>query len=135
MWILAWWQNGDVIVDPEDRDIIDVMNCLDNASRHGLTLFYERRPSAQAKDARIIVMGGDRVNVTFTPADTDQATHILIDPDASLQDSVAINMGDMGIFEFPASETVPRETALTALLYFFETQSLGGHDCIWALLD
>lgn len=135
MWVLTWWNDGDVIIAPTLDDVTRIANMLDNRRYIGLTLFMEGSSIHRKYEARIVAMGGERLHVTYAPPDHEDNTHILIDPAASYHDSVTINLGELGAFEYPAQETVPRETAIEALLYFHRTQTIGGDGLHWVAMD
>lgn len=135
MWVLTWWNEGDVIIAPTEEDVIRIARTLNNRECIGLTLFMEGSSVHRQHEARIIAMGGERLHVSYAPPDHEDNTHILIDPAAAYSDSVTVNLGEFGTFEYPAQETVPRETAIAALLYFYRTQTIGGDGLHWATLD
>lgn len=118
MWVLATWPPMAIISEPSEEIVEAAIQALDNESCLGLTLFREQ--SDHPEEERIVVMGGERVNVEYWPAGAEAPAFFLQDDRADKHAQTLINFGDQGIMAYPTQETVTQEIAIAEILYFMK---------------
>lgn len=130
MWALATWEPMTINAEPDEIAIQAAIYALDNQTRIGISLF---RPGDTNQDERLVIVGGQRVNVEYWPAGHSEPTHVLTDPHAATDAVIVINFGDHGTLEYAASDTVSQDTAVEAALAFFRNGRINGSH--WARYD
>ena len=125
MLVLATWPPMAIIAEPSEEHIKAAIHALDNETHLGLSLFQADEQSE--REERIVVMGGERVNVAYRPASAEEPAFYLRDNSADTLAQVLINYGDQGELAYPAQETVEQEIALEEILYFMRHRRISAY--------
>ena len=122
MWILACWEAEEIILEPTPEQLITAIMRLNNREHSGVSLFLEREDVPSGHEARMIAQGGDRLYVEYWQEGSATPDFYLADLTAAGQPEVSVQMGSGVEFTFPATGTVPRETAIQVMLHFLNTR-------------
>lgn len=118
MWVLATWPPMAIISEPSEEIVEAAIQALDNETCLGLTLFREQDDHTEGE--RIVVMGGERMNVEYWPVGAEAPAFFLQDDRADKHAQTLINFGDQGIMAYPTQETVTQDIAIAEILYFMK---------------